>query len=71
MVPDCSRSVPVPLGPPPLTDADIAGLLGDLHLHVTTQPLGSTLAAVPGPHGVEVPVGGESLVERRDGGRGH
>lgn len=51
------------------TDADVPGLLANLHLHVPAEPLGA-LPAVPGPRHVEVGVRGVALVDGGDGGRG-
>lgn len=53
----------------PLTNADVPGFLGNLHLHVATETLGA-FPAVPGAHHVEVAVRGEALVDGGDGGGG-
>lgn len=51
------------------TDADVPGLLANLHLHIPAEPLGA-LPAVPGLRHVKVGVRGEALVDGGDGGRG-
>lgn len=56
--------------PGDLTDADIPGFLGDLHLHIPAEVFG-TLPAVVAAHRLELGHGMEALVERRDAGRRH
>lgn len=52
-----------------LTDADIPGLLANLHLHIPAEPFG-TFPAVPRVHRIELGVREEALVDGGDGGRG-
>lgn len=52
-----------------LTDADIPGLLANLHLHIPAEPLG-TFPAVPGPHRIKLGVREKALVDGGDSGRG-
>lgn len=54
---------------PVLTDADVPGLLADLHLHIPAEPL-AAFPAVPGPRRIKVGVRGEALIDGGDGGRG-
>lgn len=52
-----------------LTNADIPGLLANLHLHIPAEPFG-TFPAVPGPHGIKLSIREEALVDGGDCGGG-
>lgn len=51
-----------------LTDADVPGFLGNLHLHIPAEPLGA-FPVVPRSHHFKL-VWVEALVDRGDGGGG-
>lgn len=53
----------------PLTDADIPGFLGNLHLHVPAEPFG-TFPAVPSSYCLKLRLREEALVDGGDGGGG-